>query len=295
MKTIFNRQIGRSLLAVMLLGSAVLGCAVLGCGGDDDSEESHAPGVAAPPETTTVANSPSDSSGGATADDASLPAVTETSLTPKDAPGNPTIAPPSNPPTPKSAGGDSNNSNNSSILGSIFRPPREALPIVQQSEEREEDEAERLIGFLHVGEWKALIAFDGHIEEIAEGGRNRKGDVSVVKINPPQVTLERRGRRWKTVLFDQPVIHRAGFGAVLNTGRPKVTMGGGSSGFNSSGYNDDSGTGFGGNAGGSPFSPFGPPPGQGGLPFGEQGASGGRDDQPDFGGPNVMLPPGIPQ
>jgi hypothetical protein len=181
---------------------------------------------------------------------------------------------------------------------SLFRPPREALPIVHQSAEREEDDPARLIGFIRVDEWKALISFGGQLEELGEGERCRKGDVAVVAIKPPQVTLERRGIRWKTVLFEQPVVHRAGFGQVSQSG-PKVTLGGsGGTGFNSN-YNSNSNTDtpFGSNnngqAGGE-FGPIAPPPGQGNdFPFQGQGNSNENQNGPND--PGMMFPPGLPR
>ncbi|MBM3999559.1 MAG: hypothetical protein FJ297_08495 [Planctomycetes bacterium] len=175
---------------------------------------------------------------------------------------------------------------------------------MHQSEQREEDEAVRLIGFVDVGAMKALLAFDGKIRGMEAGAVH--ANVEVVAIDPPRVTLQRGRERWITALFEQPVVNQQGRDHAGRSAGPQVTIGQQSSagGQRSGGPSMFGGPGRRGAAGEWPgmSSGAGPgalnPPGAIGLPplpglpgEGDAGQSGGTDGSPTVPGlPGIPLP-----
>lgn len=105
----------------------------------------------------------------------------------------------------------------------MFAPPKADLPVVRQSETRQENEPVRLIGFVNVDKLKALLAFDGKMRAMEVGESYH--DVEVVAIDPPKITLQRGNERWITALFDQPVVHDNQVNLTLSRTGPQVTVG----------------------------------------------------------------------
>jgi hypothetical protein len=77
----------------------------------------------------------------------------------------------------------------------LFEPPKRAQGTVRRDDAGETVE---LKGFINVDEPKVLLAIDGVIAPIPEGGE--KYGVQVISIEPPSVYLQRGRNRWKATL-----------------------------------------------------------------------------------------------
>jgi hypothetical protein len=77
----------------------------------------------------------------------------------------------------------------------LFDPPKRAQSTVRRDDEGETVE---LKGFVNVDQPRVVLAIDGVISPIAEGGE-RYG-VQVISIEPPSVVLQRGRNRWKATL-----------------------------------------------------------------------------------------------
>ena len=77
----------------------------------------------------------------------------------------------------------------------LFLPPKRAQSTVRRDDAGETVE---LKGFVHVDQPKVVLAIDGVISPIAEGGE--KYGVHVISIQPPSVVLQRGRNRWTATL-----------------------------------------------------------------------------------------------
>jgi hypothetical protein len=77
----------------------------------------------------------------------------------------------------------------------LFVPPKRAQGTVRRDDEGETVE---LKGFVNVDQPKVVLAIDGVISPIAEGGE--KYGVHVISIQPPSVVLQRGRNRWTATL-----------------------------------------------------------------------------------------------
>jgi hypothetical protein len=77
----------------------------------------------------------------------------------------------------------------------LFEPPKRAQSTVRRDDEGETVE---LKGFVHVDQPRVVLAIDGVISPIAEGGE--KYGVQVISIQPPSVVLQRGRNRWTATL-----------------------------------------------------------------------------------------------
>jgi hypothetical protein len=78
----------------------------------------------------------------------------------------------------------------------LFEPPKRAQGAARQSDV--EGQSVELKGFVNVDQPRALLAIDGVIAPIAEGGE--KYGVQVIAIQPPSVVLQRGRSRWTATL-----------------------------------------------------------------------------------------------
>jgi hypothetical protein len=78
----------------------------------------------------------------------------------------------------------------------LFAPPRGGQGTVRRDEEH--GETIELKGFVDVNGPQVVLAIDGVISPIPEGGE--KYGVQVISINPPQVVLQRGRSRWTASL-----------------------------------------------------------------------------------------------
>ena len=80
------------------------------------------------------------------------------------------------------------------------------LPPVKQplADQRSSDSGEGvvLMGFADVDGARVILRIDGIITSLRAG--ESRGDVSVLSIDPPKVTLQRAGRQWTKSLVDAP-------------------------------------------------------------------------------------------
>ena len=82
----------------------------------------------------------------------------------------------------------------------IFLPP--ANKPASAAVEKRNDYGVALIGFANVGRKQVLLEIDGIIAPLTVG--DTRGELQVLAIDPPEVTLKRRGRQWTIKLFDTP-------------------------------------------------------------------------------------------
>lgn len=66
----------------------------------------------------------------------------------------------------------------------------------------------RVIGFSQIGDSapRALLSVGGHLQSVKAG--DSVGDVTVVALDAPDVTLQQRTERWTVTLFKQPVVNQ---------------------------------------------------------------------------------------
>lgn len=74
----------------------------------------------------------------------------------------------------------------------LFQPPRADESVATQTQPREAEV--ELKGFAHAGELKALLTIDGQLIAVPVG--QVVGDLELISIAPPAVTLRRAGRSW---------------------------------------------------------------------------------------------------
>ena len=79
---------------------------------------------------------------------------------------------------------------------SLFEPPRGGSNLVRRDEEH--GETVELKGFVDVNGPQVILAIDGVLSPIPEGGE--KYGVQVISIKPPQVVLQRGRSRWTASL-----------------------------------------------------------------------------------------------
>jgi hypothetical protein len=79
---------------------------------------------------------------------------------------------------------------------SLFEPPRGGQNVVRRDDEH--GESVELKGFIDVDGPQVVLAIDGVLSPIPEGGE--KYGVQVISINPPQVVLQRGRSRWTASL-----------------------------------------------------------------------------------------------
>jgi hypothetical protein len=77
----------------------------------------------------------------------------------------------------------------------LFEPPKRAQSTVRRDDAGETVE---LKGFVNVDQPQVILAIDGVISPIPEGGE--KYGVQVISIEPPSVFLQRGRNRWKATL-----------------------------------------------------------------------------------------------
>ena len=82
----------------------------------------------------------------------------------------------------------------------IFLPP-ERGQIVSGTRSGDNGGA-MLLGFVNVGQQRAILKIDGLMTPLAEG--ESRGDLRVLAINPPTVELQRGDRRWTERLYSPP-------------------------------------------------------------------------------------------
>ena len=82
----------------------------------------------------------------------------------------------------------------------IFLPPARAP--VNTTADRRDDHGVALVGFADVDRQQVLLRVDGVIALLAVG--DSRGELQVVAIDPPEVTLKRGDRQWTEKLFDTP-------------------------------------------------------------------------------------------
>ena len=82
----------------------------------------------------------------------------------------------------------------------IFLPP--AQKPVNAAVDRRDDHGVALVGFADVDRQQVLLRVDGIVAPLAVG--DSRGELQVVAIDPPEVTLKRGDRRWTERLFDKP-------------------------------------------------------------------------------------------
>ncbi len=83
----------------------------------------------------------------------------------------------------------------------IFLPPAE-IPVNTTTVDRRNDHGVALIGFADVDRQQVLLKVDGIVAPLAVG--DSRGELQVVSIDPPEVTLKRGDRQWTEKLFDTP-------------------------------------------------------------------------------------------
>src|SRR5690606_26705442 len=104
-----------------------------------------------------------------------------------------------------------------------FKPPTLDQATAPQPQQRGDDTAIRLVGFVDRGELKALLSIDGQLQTLAVG--DVYNNVSVVAIQPPAVTLKHGKREWETTLFKQPIVNTHGSNSSKSSMAPQVTLG----------------------------------------------------------------------
>jgi len=82
----------------------------------------------------------------------------------------------------------------------IFLPP--VNKPASASIENRDDYGVALIGFVNVDRQKVLLEIDGVVAPLAVG--DSRGELQVLAIEPPEVTLKRGSREWTVKLFDRP-------------------------------------------------------------------------------------------
>jgi hypothetical protein len=82
----------------------------------------------------------------------------------------------------------------------IFLPP--ASKPVNGAVDSRNEYGVALIGFANVDRKQVLLEIDGILAPLAEG--DSRGELQVLSIDPPQVTLKRGYREWTVKLFDTP-------------------------------------------------------------------------------------------
>jgi hypothetical protein len=78
----------------------------------------------------------------------------------------------------------------------LFEAPKRAQSNIRRDDEH--GETVELKGFINVDEPRVILAIDGQVSPVAEGGE--KYGVRVISIQPPSVVLQRGRNRWTATL-----------------------------------------------------------------------------------------------
>jgi hypothetical protein len=79
----------------------------------------------------------------------------------------------------------------------LFRAPKRQGKVLVKSKGHVESSVE-LLGFVNVDKQRVVLAINGQVAPIAEGGEY--SGIEVISIQPPKVVLQRGRQRWQTTL-----------------------------------------------------------------------------------------------
>lgn len=110
---------------------------------------------------------------------------------------------------------------------SFFSQPEVEKAVVAPGSYHQADDQHatvRVIGFSRIGEGEtqALISIQGNLR-IVRAGDSVDG-VSVVALDPPNLTLQQRSERWSVALFKQPIVNQ--YASATKTARPRNSTSG---------------------------------------------------------------------